>query len=502
MFGPQHIDTIGGSKENMRRLYKYSILFILANAVFMYYELYYMALLPMVVAVSVFTLVSLDKVLLLIVFCVPLSVPLRELVPNLEVDFYLPTEPLLFGILLLFILKVLTEKNFDRKITYHPMSWVVYFNLFWIFVTSVSSSMPIVSFKFLLARMWFVAAFYFLATQLFKKASNIKVYVWMYIIPFIIVIGYTINRHLQIGLFDEDAAHYVMSPFYNDHTSYGAMLAMFIPFLLGLAFNSRYKQTVKFLVVVVLAIFLIAIGFSYTRAAWLSLTGAFGVWVLIKLRIKFKYVAFLGIGLIAILFAFQTEIMLELNQNKQDSSRDIEEHIQSMANIRTDASNLERLNRWNCAFRMFAEKPFFGWGPGTYMFEYAGFQFSYEKTIISTNAGDMGNAHSEYIGPLAESGVLGPVSFLLILIFSLYTGIKVYYRLEDKELKMIAISAVLGLVTYYLHGFLNNFLDTDKASAPFWGFIAIIVALDVYHTKKEDSSKTLSAEPLTEEQPS
>jgi len=32
---------------------------------------------------------------------------------------------------------------------------------------------------------------------------------------------------------------------------------------------------------------------------------------------------------------------------------------------------------------------------------------------------------------------------------------------------------------------LNNFLDTDKASALFWGFTAAIVALDVYHTREQ-----------------
>ena len=52
----------------------------------------------------------------------------------------------------------------------------------------------------------------------------------------------------------------------------------------------------------------------------------------------------------------------------------------------------------------------------------------------------------------------------------------------------------LGLVTYFTHGMLNNFLDTDKASAPFWGFIAILVAYDVYHLKIQDAKKSLEEE--------
>jgi hypothetical protein len=37
----------------------------------------------------------------------------------------------------------------------------------------------------------------------------------------------------------------------------------------------------------------------------------------------------------------------------------------------------------------------------------------------------------------------------------------------------------LGLFTYLVHGLLNNFLDTDKASALFWGFLAAFVAVDM-----------------------
>ncbi len=49
----------------------------------------------------------------------------------------------------------------------------------------------------------------------------------------------------------------------------------------------------------------------------------------------------------------------------------------------------------------------------------------------------------------------------------------------------MAIAALLGLITYYIHGVMNNFLDTDKVSALFWGFTAVIVAIDVYHKPEE-----------------
>jgi hypothetical protein len=48
---------------------------------------------------------------------------------------------------------------------------------------------------------------------------------------------------------------------------------------------------------------------------------------------------------------------------------------------------------------------------------------------------------------------------------------------------MIVVSVLIGLTTYFLHGILNNFLDTDKASAAVWGFLAVLVALDVRQNK-------------------
>jgi O-antigen ligase len=140
---------------------------------------------------------------------------------------------------------------------------------------------------------------------------------------------------------------------------------------------------------------------------------------------------------------------------------------------------------------MFQERPWTGWGPGTYQVQYAPFQHSYDLTIISTNAGDNGNAHSEYIGPLAEEGVLGLLAVLLLLATFLRTGAAVlpYYREKPASFAAdywLAVAAATGLVTYFTHGVLNNFLDTDKASAPVWGCAALLVALDLQRRKEID----------------
>jgi len=401
---------------------------------------------------------------------------------------------LLFGVLLIFIFKLIFEKSFDKRILKHPVSIAIYVNLAWILVSSLTSTMPIVSLKFLLSRLWFLASFYFLATHLFTELKNIYLYLWLYISSFLLVIFYTLFQHSKYGFFDQEAANFVVSPFLPDHTSYAAIMAMLIPFVIGTFSLYRFSKIQKSWMFIALSVILVGLIFSYTRAAWVSLVGALGVYLVMLFRIKFKVIFVIAVSVISLFFAFQTQIFMALEKNNEESGDNFTQHIESMSNISTDASNLERLNRWSCAYRMFKDKPVFGFGPATYMFQYAPYQLSSEKTIISTNSGDVGNAHSEYLGPLSESGVLGLLSILMVIILTSYTALKIYSESEKYEIRLLSMLMFLGLITYYLHGFLNNFLDLEKTSALFWGFTAVIVALDVFHHRIDEEKKQIEIE--------
>jgi putative inorganic carbon (HCO3(-)) transporter len=470
-------------QKHIKWVYAFSILFILINTVCTFFEFYYFNLLPAVLFILLLAFFSLDKLILLVVFLTPLAINLQHLEGGFGLS--LPTEPIIFGIMILFILKQLHKNAIASEVMKHPITIAIIINLVWLFVTCFTSEIPIVSFKFLISRLWFVISFYFIATQLFKDYANIKRFFWLYMIPFTLVIFYTLYSHYLMG-FKEEPANYVMSPFYNDHTIYGAMLAMFFPGLLFFTMNKKYTTSIKFAAFMLLVIFIIALIFSYTRAAWLSLVVAMAAYVMLLLRIKFMTIFLAFLAVVAIFFIYQTEIVMKLEKNRQDASQDFDKHIESISNISTDASNLERLNRWNAAFRLFKERPVFGWGPGTYSFVYAPFQHSHEKTIISTNMGDKGNAHSEYIGPLCETGVLGLLTFVAIIICTLFTGFRLYYTTTKYEVKKMVLVIVLGFITYIVHGGLNNFLDTDKASVPFWAFIAMLVTIDIYHKNAVD----------------
>jgi O-antigen ligase len=99
------------------------------------------------------------------------------------------------------------------------------------------------------------------------------------------------------------------------------------------------------------------------------------VYLVFKWKIKTRTIV-LGILALAIVgLVIGGSLMESFARNKVKShGGDVGQHFKSMTNISTDASNVERINRWKCAWRMFQDKPLMGFGPGTYQFYYGQFQ--------------------------------------------------------------------------------------------------------------------------------
>lgn len=479
--------------------------FLVLNFFMLSRDIYWLFLLPLAGLVLVLFAFKLETGLLVTAFLTPFAVDFA-LLPGMELS--MPVEPMMILFTLMFLFRVLLNRNYDIRILRHPVSIAVIAMLVWMLVTSATSQIPGVSFKYFAARLWFVVPFFFAAAQIFKNRTRTRQMVWCYGLSLVIVI--LISTAKTLGNYhDLQTLHRVMRPFYNDHTAYGCVIALFVPvafyYLLnfkgvlrpaGLAseqktgkvrrpiLNSRFS----ILILVAFAFLLLGLFFSYSRAAWISVIGALGVYFAIRVGMKVRWmVLFFALGA-TMFFVYQSDVLYKLGKNKQDSSYDISGQVKSISNISTDASNLERLNRWASAMRMFKERPLLGCGPGTYQFLYASYQRSYQLSVISTNSGNRGNAHSEYIGPLTEQGIPGAALILCIFLATFATGVRVYRTAANPEEGRMALAFTLSLLTYYIHGIFNNFLDTDKLSVPFWAFTAAVVALDVFSEKKEEKT--------------
>lgn len=461
--------------------------FILGDAYIIAYKKLYIYpynALPLILFVLYQAIFHLQNLVYLLAFCTPLAVSLKEMGLTQGPDLSIPTEPIMAGIMLLYVLNSLNKPLTDVKFRNHPISYLIYLQLAWMFLTCLTSTEIAISFKALTARLWFIFSCYIIIPYLFKSKKNIINFIMAYAIALAIVVAYTLVIHSQFN-FNDKAADWVVSPFYNDHTAYGAALAMFIPLMVAMLCMSSVSKFLKIMALGLLLWFLLGIVLSFARAGWLSLVVALGVLFTLLLRIKFGTIILTIVTITLIFFTFQTEILIALGKNSSDSEGGFENNIESVSNISTDASNRERLNRWSCAIRMWQDKPVFGWGPGTYMFKYAPYQLSHQLTIISTNFGTNGNAHSEYLGPLAEQGLIGMLIMIVILFYTTHLGYRLVYTLAEKEDRILFVGIFLSIMTYFVHGFFNNFLDTDKLSLPFWAFMAALVCFDLYYPKKK-----------------
>lgn len=457
-------------------------------------DVYWLFLLPLTGLVMALFILKFETGLLVTALLTPFAVDFA-LMPGMELS--MPVEPMMILFSLMFIFRVLVEPGYDRRILRHPVTIAIFAMLAWMVVTSATSQLPAISFKYFAARLWFVIPFFFAAVHFFQNTQRIRQLVFCYGLSLAVVI--IISTVKTLGNFhDLQTLHRVMRPFYNDHTAYGCVIALFTPIAFHYMLRAGDKPDkntgkgsmwLRPVLVSAMVLLLIGLFFSYSRAAWISVIGAIGVYLAIRMGIKVRWMVLLFALGTSLFFVYQSDVLYKLGKNKQDSSYDLSGQVKSISNISTDASNLERLNRWASAMRMFKERPVFGCGPGTYQFLYASYQRSYQLSVISTNSGNRGNAHSEYIGPLTEQGVPGALLILSIFLATFATGVHVYRKAVHPETARLALAFTLSLLTYYIHGIFNNFLDTDKLSVPFWAFTAAVVALDVFAEKKSEKTE-------------
>ena len=469
------------SLKNQKYIVAAGVLLAFVFAFASIYQTWWVFAIPVGIAVIISSIIYTEKTLLFFGALAPLSRNVENLAGGFGMS--LPTEPVYIFLFLLLIFQVIKEGKIYVGYLKHPVILAVTSYLIWLCICSIFSSLPMVSFKFTLARAWYITLFFYFGVKIFRDYHKIHWFIKAFTAFTMILVFYTLFMHAKEG-FTRGSSYDISWPFFPDHGMYAAAIAFgFFTLLIYTLFVEQFKFHV-FVSPVLLILWLIlwfAIIVSFTRATWLSLLVAASLWVVMQLRIKFIWILLVVFLVGTVGVVKQDEILYALEANKQGSSDELEGHVKSVSNITTDPSNLERINRWKCASRMVSERPVFGFGPGTYVFKYGPFQKSSELTLISTNAGDLGDAHSEFFSAMSETGFLGMFLFISIVLTTLATSFKVIYTSPILKVRLTAYIAIMGLVTYYSHAFLNNYTQYDKLAVPFWGFTAIIVALDLFH---------------------
>jgi len=425
----------------------------------------------------------------LLLYILTLSIPLSiQISIGGSAKMSLPSEMIALLLSVFFVLKLLFGARPTRSFVFHPITLLILLDIVWLFITSLLSEMPVVSLKRFSVRVLYYIVFYYFYYELYKlDRANIKRVFFFTALGMLIPILYTLLKHYHMQ-FSMVGSQKISAPFYFDHTIYGACTVFMLPFLFSQ--TTHQKNVIKRLGYSFLTlVFVIAAWLSFSRAAWLSILVAFAIYIVIKFKIKFRTLFIISSILLFFLFLSGTKLTSVFDETKQIShTNDVTMHLKSVSNVSTDASNKERVNRWKCAIRMFADKPFFGFGPGTYQFFYGPYQVRSELTRISTFSGNKGHAHSEYLNYLSETGLPGLLIFITLVSTVCYRAYRVVISHPEEESRNLAMVLLLALISYFVHAFFNGFIEFDKAAMLVFSSIAAITALDLSQPLKKNNT--------------
>lgn len=435
-------------------------------------------MIPLGILVILLAVWHFEGLLFLMVVMVPLSVGFTDLGGGMGAA--IPGEPLLLLAALGIVLLMIRGQVRPLPLLQHPLGILILLHLLWAAISMLGSTHDDISLKFLAARATYVLVYYIGFGTLFLHPGRIITFAKAYLWGLVPVMLWSVGHLGYYGL-SRKFSPVMAEPFYDDHTVFGACLAMVLPLVAWMALREELRIPVsrgRNFGWPLLALVAVTLLLTFSRATWMGLVVMAAMLLLLRLRIRFRFLVMALLLVGVAVWAGKDMLLQRMEQNENISGEDVLSTAASVTNVNTDDSNKERINRWACAVRMFEDRPWLGFGPGTYEREYGNYQVLGQMTRISTWRGDRGDAHSEYLGVLAEQGIPGLLLLAGLFLLSVRVGMRVAYQ-GDGLRRGLATAIVLGLCSYYFHGFVNDFLDIDKAAALFWGMLGMLTALDL-----------------------
>jgi len=244
--------------------------------------------------------------------------------------------------------------------------------------------------------------------------------------------------------------------------SLGCYLALSVPCLLHTIKQSQIKNQ-KGLWIVGLVLVCIALSLTLSRGAWIALIAGLIFYYLptllqlmkkIKSRDRKLLWSLSGVGALVIGFAF----IKIYNQNVE--------------------SSIGRIFLWKISFLMFSDFPLLGIGYGNYSYLFPDYQAKFFDNPVNVKyidkACNIKMAHSEFFHIFAETGVIGIILFLILIIF-IGTIIFRLLRTAENE-KQGTIIRLFGaiLVIILTHSVVDTVLHVLPILLVFYTSIAIL----------------------------
>jgi len=411
-----------------------------------------------------------------------------ELAGGLSLD--VPSEPLMLALLgcvpLALLLGPGSLSQLPRREWRHPLLVLPLVMLAWAALDIYFSTNTVKSFKYVLAKCWYLVPFLLGSLLLLRRPADFWRLAACYVAAAVVSLAWVLPRHAGIG-FSFARVNWAIQPFYLNHVIYATTLALLLPLAWGLAAQAPTPTRRRWWLAAG-AVLLFGLITSYTRASWLSLPVA-GIfyWVL---RLRLTRVVLLGVALAAAGSAAYFVSSSNFMRFAPDYEKTIwhggnlAAHLESTYKFQ-DVSGMERVYRWVAAARMIADKPLVGSGPATFYPEYKRYTVSGFRTYVSNNL-EHSTAHNYFLLLLAEQGVPGFVLFCALVATALLTAERLYHASAQRpDVHRVVLAVSLSLVIILCHLFLNELVEVDKIGSVFFVALAMLIRSGTWLMREE-----------------
>jgi len=268
---------------------------------------------------------------------------------------------------------------------------------------------------------------------------------------FALVQGITSNGKLY-WIWAPKFGGWIYGPYVN-HNHYAGLMEMLFPIPLVIFLSPRVQRPQRAMAAMASALMASTIFLSGSRAGMLAFGVEIGVLVAVLMKRRERGTAAMAFGAFLVL-AFAVLAWIGSG-----------ELVQRMTSIpietRTELSGGMRLSIDRDCLKMFAQKPFTGWGLGVFPEIYPQFRSFYSNLAID-------KAHNDYLQFLVETGAIGfgIIAWFLFSVF--HAAIRKLRRSPGDVNAEVTLAAVLGISGILVHSFVDFNLQIPANAALFF----------------------------------
>ena len=252
----------------------------------------------------------------------------------------------------------------------------------------------------------------------------------------------------------------------------GSWLLLVLPIPLIFLYRRNFKTKILSLFLFLLLLYTLFL--TKSRGAIVGLIALLGflsfVWIWKKNKKLVIIPILCFIFIFSLLFFSQTNIQ---KSNESSISLPFLARIQSFTNLQE--AGQYRLKHWQASLELIKQKPILGYGIATQRFNFPKYyqpEFAiYEKPNIYLDY-----AHNDILDVLLSAGILGLISYLLLIGYVFVRGWKYFLKKSEKSDSQIIVLALMAGLFGYLVSILFSF-HVMSTLLYFWLFCVLIIVL-------------------------